>query len=350
MAIAASQLGLRVTVADCRKPPIDKTCGEGLLPSAVDAIDKLGISIASTSAIPFCGIRFSDQISSASARFPRGGAFGLRRTLLNERLIQRATDLGVSFLWGSRITGLEPRGVSLNGSLFPSRWIVGADGQNSTVRRLAGLRAVRLSSRFGFRQHFAVAPWSGFVEVHWGNRCQMIVTPTNPWEVCVALLCSDPRLRIEKALAQFPEITRRLRGARPVSAESGAVTGLSRARSVTKDNIALIGDASCTIDGVAGQGLSLALQQAIPLAKALASGDLTPYSYAHEKLTTMAVRMTRLMLLLDRSAWIRQKTLRLFEAKPQLFSKVLSVHAGQPDTENFTAAEMIGLSWKVLFA
>jgi 2-polyprenyl-6-methoxyphenol hydroxylase-like FAD-dependent oxidoreductase len=349
-AIAASRMGLRVTVADYRKPPIDKTCGEGLLPEAVAALENLGVPIDSSSAFPFSGIRFSDDSSTASARFSRGSALGLRRTLLHTRLIERATELGVSFLWGSRITGLDARGLFLNGSLVPSRWIVGADGQNSTVRKLAGLDAGRQSSRFGFRQHFSVAPWTSFVEVHWGDRRQMIVTPTNRDEICLALLCSDPRSRIEQALAQFPEIARHLRGARPTSVESGAVTGLSRAQTVARGNIALIGDASCTIDGIAGQGLCLALQQAAPLAEALACGDLARYKTAHRRLTTMPVRMTRLMLLLDRSEWIRRKTLRLFEAKPHLFSKVMSVHAGQSDLQNFKAREVIGLGWDVLRA
>ena len=34
-AIAAAQKGFRVTVVDSRKPPINKPCGEGLLPEAV---------------------------------------------------------------------------------------------------------------------------------------------------------------------------------------------------------------------------------------------------------------------------------------------------------------------------
>jgi flavin-dependent dehydrogenase len=349
-AIAASRKGLRVTVADYRKPPIDKTCGEGLLPEAVAALGVLGLPIDSSSAFPFHGIRFSDEVSSASSRFARGSAFGLRRTVLHSRLIERATELGVSFLWGSRITGLDPRGASLNGSLVPSRWIVGADGQDSAIRKFAGLDAGRQSSRFGFRQHFSVAPWTEFVEVHWGERCQMIVTPTGSEEICISLLCSNPRLRIEQALRQFPELARQLRGVQPTSVESGAVTGLSRARTVVRGNIALIGDASCTIDGVAGQGLSLALQQAAPLAEALACDDLAIYKTAHRKLTTNAVRITRLMLLLDRSAWSRRKTLRLFEAKPHLFAKVISVHAGQSDAENFKAREVLGLGWKVLWA
>ena len=178
----------------------------------------------------------------------------------------------------------------------------------------------------------------------------MIVTPTSSDEICIALLTSDPRLRMEPAFSQFPEVARRIRGARPTTSESGAVTGLSRARRVVRGNVALIGDASCTIDGVAGQGLSLALQQAAPLAEALASGNLKAYETALRKLTTMAVRMTRLMLLLDRSTWLRRKALRLFERKPQVFAKVISVHTGQSSPEKFNASEVIDLGWQVLCA
>ncbi len=349
-AIAASQKGLRVIVADSRKPPIDKTCGEGLLPEAVACLASLGIPLDPSCAFPFRGIRFSDEKSSASARIAHGRAFGLRRTLLHNRLVARATELGVSFLWGSRISALDSSGVLVNGSRVSCKWVVGADGQNSSVRKMAGLDAGRQTSRFGFRQHFSISPWTDLVEVYWGDRCQIVVTPTSADEICIALLSSDSRLRMEKALAQFPEVARRIRGARPTSGESGAVTGLSSARAVIRGNVALIGDASCTIDAVAGQGVSLALQQAAPLAESLASGNLKTYETAHRRLTVMAVRMTRLMLLLDRSAWVRRKALRLFEEKPQVFSKVVSVHTGQSSPEDFRAREVIDLGWQVLCA
>ena len=61
------------------------------------------------------------------------------------------------------------------------RWLVGADGQNSGVRRDAALDATRsLSTRFGFRRHYQVAPWTDFVEVYWGDGFQVYVTPVSP--------------------------------------------------------------------------------------------------------------------------------------------------------------------------
>src|SRR5271170_6211091 len=110
-AIAASLKNLRVTLVDSRKPPIDKPCGEGLLPEAVSALRSLGIEIDSRIAVPFSGIRFSDESSSATARFSGRKAFGLRRTALHQLLIDRATQVGVSFFWGAPISSLDSHGA-----------------------------------------------------------------------------------------------------------------------------------------------------------------------------------------------------------------------------------------------
>src|SRR5580700_9521397 len=69
-AIAANQMGLRAIVFDARTPPIDKPCGEGLLPQGVAALRSLGIHLNSNNAIPFAGIRIAGGEFSAYAKFP----------------------------------------------------------------------------------------------------------------------------------------------------------------------------------------------------------------------------------------------------------------------------------------
>src|SRR5215469_690155 len=83
-AIAASRQGFRVTVADGAEPPIDKACGEGLLPDGVAALQQLGIQIPVREGLPFRGIRFLSSHESADAPFS-GSGFGLalRRTTLH---------------------------------------------------------------------------------------------------------------------------------------------------------------------------------------------------------------------------------------------------------------------------
>jgi flavin-dependent dehydrogenase len=349
-AIAAAQQGLQVTVLDSRNPPIDKPCGEGLLPEAVAALNKIGVCLDQSVAFPFRGIRFCDDQSSATARITHGQAFGVRRTTLHEMLVARAEELGVSLLWNTRAMRFGPGWIETDGETIGYQWLIGADGQNSLTRARMGMGGLRYRrSRFGFRRHYRIAPWTDVVEVHWGHRCELFVTPTAADEVCIALISSDSRLRVEQALRMFPNVDASLRRATPVMREGGAITALGCARDVVRGNVALVGDASCAIDGVAGQGLSLAFQEAIALGEALGRCDLAWYARAHRKITQTAVRMTQLLLLMDRAEWIRRKTLRLFASQPALYSRMMAVHTGDAEAA-LRLRDVVGLSLRVLTA
>jgi menaquinone-9 beta-reductase len=350
-AIAARLKNLRVTVVDFRKPPINKPCGEGLLPEAVSALRRLGVDLDCGPGFHFEGLQFSDETSSVSAEIPRGQALGLRRTALHQLLIDRATETGVSLLWGARVSSLGFRGASVNGSFIPCKWLIGADGQHSIVRQFAGLSPRRpVRSRFGFRRHYAIAPWTNFVEVHWGKRSQMIVTPTGAREICISLFVDDSRLRMDRVLDQFPAVAERLRGAQPLSWEAGAVTSFSRARAVVRGTVALVGDSGCTVDAVTGLGLSLAFQQAVHLAEALAAGNLARYESEHRRIIRTAVRMTQLLLWMNSSAALRSKVLRLFAAHHDLFAKMISVHTGGSTPDALKTSAILNLGWRVLWA
>jgi menaquinone-9 beta-reductase len=350
-AIAASLKGFRVIVADPRKPPIDKTCGEGLLPKAVSALRHLGVPLRGTSALSLSGILFSDDEHSASAPFVRGSAYGLRRTALHQLLVERAAEVGVRFLWGARISDFEPQSARAGGTPYFFRWLVGADGYKSQVRSWAGLEPVRAPrARFGFRRHYSMVPWSDAVEVYWEERCQLFVTPAGPGEVCIAVLSDHARLRVDSALPLFPEVVRRLRSARPSSPELGAPTLISQARAAVRGPVALVGDASFTLDAISGEGMSLAFAQALELADAFARNDLARYATAHCQMTLMPMRITRLLLTLARRPWLRRKAMRLFAGNPGIFSRVLALHTGEISSDDLKVKEVFGLGWQVLRA
>src|ERR1035438_7708167 len=98
-AIAARRHGLSVAVADGAIPPIDKACGEGLMPDGVEALRKLGVTVPEAEAYPFRGIRFVSDGAKAEAEFPSGTAFGIRRTNLHSILSDQAAACGVRLLW-----------------------------------------------------------------------------------------------------------------------------------------------------------------------------------------------------------------------------------------------------------
>ncbi len=270
-AIAARSKGLRATVADCRRLPIDKTCGEGLMPEAVRSLAALGVAIDPQRVFPFRGIRFLDADTFVDASFPSGQGLGVRRTALHESLVQRAEDVGVSFEWGARVEGLCDGGIVVDGSRRSCRWVIGADGGDSRVRRWAGLDAVRHNRRrFAFRRHYTVEPWSDCVEVYWADSCQLYVTPVNRAEVNVCVISRNPQLRLDGALAKVPDLAWRLAGAPPSSTERGAVSATCSLRRVSRGAVALLGDASGSVDAITGDGMCLAFGQALALAEGLA--------------------------------------------------------------------------------
>src|SRR5438270_9375523 len=142
-AIAVRREGCDVTVVDCGVPPLDKACGEGLMPDSVWALRELGIEIPDQLGFAFRGIRFSDPYSSVCADFPNDLARGVRRTSLHELLIRHATMQGVTMLWGAKQVRLARDGVSADGHMIRADLVVGADGQHSQIRRQASLNKIR---------------------------------------------------------------------------------------------------------------------------------------------------------------------------------------------------------------
>jgi flavin-dependent dehydrogenase len=350
-AIAARRKGLRVTVADASEPPVDKACGEGLMPEGLSALHALGVSIDPHDGKIFRGIRFCEPGRSAAAKFPGAYGIGVRRPLLHARLMRHAEDLGVRIFWRARVQPCADGSIAINGEKLRSRWIIGADGQNSAIRAWAGLDANRTSSlRFGFRRHFRVAPWTDHVEVHWGERCQVYITPVSTEEICVAMITRHRHVRYDPDFAGFPEVASRLAGAEPSTSLKGAVTVTRRFKSVTRGNVALIGEASGSVDAITGEGMSLAFQQALALGEALAVGDLALYQPAHRRIGRLPEGMAHLILQMDRWPWARRRVLRALASDPELFPKLLALHVGALRPRQLGVSGTAALAWQMLTA
>ena len=330
-AIAARRNGFNVVIADSARPPIDKACGEGLMPDGVAALRRIGVELGAEHGIPFRGIRFLDNKIEAEAFFPNFENYGLgiRRTLLHRILTERAENAGVVTCWQSRVEGLDPSGVRIGGRTVRCRWIIGADGFHSRVRQWAGLQAVwNGARRIGLRQHFRIRPWTDFVEVYWHNHCQAYVTPVGADEVCIAMLGSATGVRLSDLSTLFPVLASRVGGAEPIGRQRGAISMSVKFSAVTRGRIALVGDASGSVDAVTGDGLALAFRQANSLATALASGDLSTYDAVHRQIGRMPRLMARLLLLIDGKDGLRRRALRTLAAHPLIFSRLLAVHVG----------------------
>ncbi|MBS1842160.1 MAG: NAD(P)/FAD-dependent oxidoreductase [Acidobacteria bacterium] len=344
-AIALRRKGLHVTVADGGDFPSDKACGEGILPEGLAALERLGISLDPNEGRTFHGICFINARTTAEATFPFRSGLGMRRVVLHRQLLRAAENFGVEMLQRTPVTNLSSNCVSLGAKKVSADWIIGADGFHSRVKSWTGLdRGLNARLRYAFRLHFVCAPWSDMVEVHWSQHAQLYITPVSNTEVGVVVLSRDPQLRVREALQYFPQVLARLGGADSVSAERGAVTGNCFLASVHAGKVALIGDASGSVDAITGEGLSLAFRQAEALAEAIANRSLANYGRAHKRLRLRAAIMARMLLLLERQPRLQERVVSALAAEPDIFRRMLAAHVGHISPISLaTASARLGL-------
>lgn len=387
VAIAARREGLSVRVLDkAPGPPIDKACGEGLMPDGVAALARMGVDPASLGGAPFAGIRYVDGTVVAEGRFPGEPGLGVRRTRLHAAMAERAAAVGVEVEWGTRVVGLEggseeggrrrraradgtgSAATTAAGERLEAGVVVGADGLRSPVRRWARLAekgepaaspapAADPAARFGVRRHYHVTAGElpRVVEVWWGEGCEAYVTPVGPEEVGIAMLWSGRKAGFDALLAGFPRLATRFVGRPVVSDDRGAGPLLQRVHGVVRgdgetDGLALVGDAGGYVDAITGEGLSLAFAQAEALVAAVIAGDLAAYAAAHRRLGRVPNTLTRLLLAIERRPPLRRRAIRALAADPALFSRLLAIHARQRPAMAFFPVGAARLAWRLATA
>jgi len=287
-ALHARRLGLSVIVAEPRESPIDKACGEGLMPGGLAQLTSLGVDPAG---LPFHGIAYVSEHRRAQARFRTGPGRGVRRTTLHAALAARAKEEDTEWI-GARVTSVKQdvHGVAAAG--VRARWLVAADGLHSSVRRAVGIPATAgTPRRYGVRWHFRVRPWSELVEVHWSRWGEAYVTPVEPDLVGVSILS-----RGQPELAWFPRLSQHLHGA-----GCGPARGCGPLRQVVSRRVAgrvlLVGDAAGYEDALTGEGISLAVKQAAAAVAAIADDTPAAYEAAWQRITRSYRWLTRGLVL-----------------------------------------------------
>lgn len=321
VAIAAARAGLQVQVFDPRTAPIDKACGEGLMPEALARLWQLGIDPAG---LDFTGIRYIAPGGSAVAHFDAGPGRGVRRTLLQDLMQTRAQDLGVQ-LSAERITSVVQRTDSVQVDGINARYLVGADGLHSQVRG-----ALRIPvhpgrwHRYGIRQHFEVQPWTDVVEVYWLPDAELYVTPVDVSTVGVAVLGTAP-LDLASAIARVPALAWRLKDARRVSSTRGAGPMHTHVARKRAGRALLVGDASGYVDALTGEGLRMGFAQAHAAVSCILAGDLDNYESEWHRITRSYRMLTSTLLFAARHARVRRALVPAAQAAPWMFTRIVNL-------------------------
>jgi flavin-dependent dehydrogenase len=362
-AIRCAQAGLSVTVVDPRALPVDKACGEGLMPSAVQRLAALGVF---PEGHPIRGIRYLDATHRADAPFRRGEGLGVRRTELHAALSARAAGLGVELTRGlvsevsqddasvSALTKLRASPGADPGwpeRAVRARYLVAADGLHSPLRRHLDLDAglppavttanlaapvarqpgwpPRRDSRYGLRRHYRVRPWTDLVEVYWAAGSEAYVTPVAADTVGVAVLGGiDGRGGADGGydarLAAFPALLERLREASPVTRVRGAGPMRQGATGRVAGRVLLVGDAAGYVDALTGEGIGAALAQAEVLVNCLTADRPGDYERAWRRVTRKGWALTSGLLWSRRQSLLGPRIAPAAQRFPWLFTLIVN--------------------------
>jgi flavin-dependent dehydrogenase len=381
-AIYCTLAGLSVTVAEPRAAPVDKACGEGVMPAAVRRLAALGVT---PDGHPLRGIRYLDAAHQADAPFRHGDGLGVRRTVLHAALAARAAALGIPVI-PARVTAFERRAGHVAAAGVEARYLVAADGLHSTVRRVLeretpsrrpGREPRPAVPRYGLRRHYRVAPWTDLVEVHWTRRSEAYVTPVSADVVGIGLLFARPGRagphgdeprdepgrdepagdepgRVEPGrddglaeaasagdgtrgeaggdfgarLSDFPALRDRLGDASAASEVRGAGPMRQHVRRRVYGRVLLVGDASGYVDALTGEGIGVGLAQAEALARCLAADRPADYERAWRRASAPAWRFTAGLLWSRNQPFLGPRIVPAAQRLPWLFTALVN-HAAQ---------------------
>jgi flavin-dependent dehydrogenase len=357
LAVLLGRAGLQVELYDQHRFPRDKVCAEGLMPSGVAVLGRLGLR-PDPSGAPFRGIRYFGFGRQIEALFPGdpttpGHGLGLRRWRLDAQLwdTARATP-GVTAREGVKVEAPlvewgRVGGVLVDGQPRRARLVVAADGPRSLLRRRLDLDpAPPRRPRIGLRAHFRLAAGqraSDHVEIFLCDHHELYVTPLPEGEVSVALLaprdaCAEkPEPFFLQALARHRRLGALLEGARPTGELGGRTPLAGRARRGVVPGLVLLGDAAAALDPVTGAGMAQALVSAELLARALVrrGGSFDPsddvlleFDRRRQALYREAAVLAAMVLSLVRRQTLARGAFGLLQRWPALFTHLVGVAGG----------------------
>jgi uncharacterized protein (TIGR03083 family) len=308
IAVRLARGGWRVAVIDKARFPSDTVSTHVVFPDGVARLDDLGALELLGRRHRLAPARYAWRVLGhevAGSFTPVGGhdrALSVRRVSLDTVLVDLAEEAGAHVVVGRKVTGLvgagvdgDPvRGVRLeDGTELRAPWVLGADGQHSSVAHHLGLE--RLEERRGevamLLGYWRGLPASDWIRLDMHERSALMAAPCEDGLHLLTVAGpaaltrgtpSDLADRYHRMLLEFPAVLnpRLLEAADLVSPVVGAPETMMRGyfRTATGPGWALVGDAGHFKHPTTGQGIGDALAQSEHVAQdLLGGGDLSGY-------------------------------------------------------------------------
>ena len=378
-AIHLARQGARVLLAEQKKFPRPKLCGEFISPECITQFERLGVSDQMLARGP-SSLTETVFYSQAGARvsvpsdwFSKGGvALGLSRAEMDERLLRRAADAGVDVREETSVTSLNfanERVVGVNLKNHNSEKSVrapitiDATGRSRVLARMAEKSTYGRSQQrelVAFKAHFRnTAVARGVCEIYFyrGGYGGLSSIENGLSNLCFIVNAREVRACHSNAGRVMREVVCRNRRAadtlRDAVPESDwlavSLEGFGRHSPTPVDGLLTIGDAASFIDPFTGSGMLMALEsgelvanaitQHLPQLNELRLQTLSEkYRAAYERQFNSRLRLCSLIRRAAFAPGVADFAILLFGASDTLRRRVARATRSQPK-RNFSSAQ-----------
>jgi menaquinone-9 beta-reductase len=332
LAIKFSLKNIPVDLYEKKSWPIDKTCGQGVMPRGILLLRGIGIDTDSIG-YPFSGITFIDDGTHLRGRV-KGNSRGIKRKDLSLCLYNKCKENHLISLFNEEVSVVD-NGKSVlltreDGKNYHYDKIYCCDGMFSPSRLKLkqdklSFGAKILGRRMGARFHVPISSWSKNVEVYWKDGIECYVTPVSNDEVELAFIWYQDRYShsyVKNNLNNlFPEVFNHFPD---FSIDDYMASGpfSLRSKSLFFKNVTFVGDSYCFIDGITGEGLSIGFYSA----DLLVNGYNTRRFLLKLKITSIYFKYSffvYLLLLISRCKSFRRIIFKLV-GRSKLFSAIIN--------------------------
>lgn len=345
-ALFLARAGHKVHLFEKGSLPRDKTCGQGIMPSGVRILSKLGVKFENEECSPLKGIRYHDVGLEVCGDLKVGG-LGVERLTLSQKLLSLVqSNSNISLYANYRLIHIENlqrkvRCDFIKNDLKESDtfdYAFACDGLNSVCRKLLKNNKLRKTDhRMGARLHFNCPPPSPYVEVFWFNGGEAYITPVSSTKIEVAFLWYKEAEFFKNFLKakgkslegllldQLKEIKEAPTLKNPCSDFRSYGPFKDISHKVNVGQVFFVGDAFQFLDGITGEGISLGLN-----ASKLITRNFQRWNSYHSlrlKLLYWHYSLfVNLALSLARFPELRYKIFKIIKNRPLLFNFFLRLN------------------------
>ena len=288
-----AQAGLRVVLLERETFPREKVCGDCLNPSCWPVLQRLKV-VEQVRALPHGRLERVEFIAIGGRTIvvdlPEGAEIAVKRSLFDQLLLTRARELGAEVREATTVQQISPTAegwqIATEAETLAARFVIAADGRNSSVARLLGVLPRAGRERVGLQTHIPLPrDFGARVVLQFLPEGYSGQAPVGEGELNVCLVAAPSKLTaVKRWAAQRFGISE--------DHTWRTITPLRRAAvPPAHDRLVFAGDAARVVEPFTGEGIyyalhsgELAARAAVALIRDRDINVLRAYAAAHAQL------------------------------------------------------------------